>query len=929
VAIKVVRDELAAAVGADRFLREITITSRLSHPHIRPLLDSGEIDGVLYYAMPFNPGETLRDRLKRENRLSLDESLRIARDLADALDYAHSESIVHRDVKPGNVFLDAGNAVLSDFGIAMAVELADSERLTDSGVVVGTPEYLSPEQCDSSNRVDGRSDIYSLGCVLYEMLTGQPPFTGRTRAAVIAKHISEPAPSAAVLRPDLPVEVEELLQKCLAKTPGDRWSKAGLLRDAIDEAVALVRTGASRGVATATRRRTRRRVRLALMALAPAFVAAAVLWSVAESNAPPLDTNRVMIFPLANRGGGGDAGSAVAMMIGNTLIQADPLRPIDAWDYLTADQRTDPMTHLSWTDAREVARSHGAAWAIMGGVTHTRDSTSVRLTLHDVHGNDPVADGSFTGATSEMGAEQIGVRALVELLPALGDPGRQVDVTALMDRDPAAIFLWIRGDLEYRSARFSAALELYRAAVHQDSLLVFAALKGAQAASWAERPELAAELARHAVASKDVLPARFGRFADGLLHYFEGRADEAVAAFRRALADDPEWAEAWMALGEVYQHLFPLDLDRGVFSAADAFENATRYDSTFAPPLVHLSEHAIREGNVDRAAELIDRLQESGAEGAARLAATALFIDCAGSRPDSTTWTDAARRDYLTVLEAAHQLAVGGAFLDCAEAGFRAALETAELPAVWRWHALLGLQSVLIAEARDEEARALLDEAVAAGVSTALFLPPLDVQAGAAMHEAAQRVDSFADSLFGPSWDRAGPVTLWVIGAWRAHQGDTATLAPIRQQLRLLARDTSNQHAVLTARAIEARWLLLAGDTAGAIEQLQGLRVIGTRSQLLTSMDNAYPGERLLLAELLLSRGEPEPAYWAAAVLDHHQPLLFTAFVPRSLAIRYAAASRLTGSAWRQRTDSARLRLEAMGRADLIPTAVNREGATP
>lgn len=927
VALKVIREELASAVGPDRFLREIAITARLSHPHIRPLLDSGESAGVLYYAMPFSRGETLRERVEREGRLGLEESLRIAGDLADALDYAHRESVVHRDVKPGNVFLDEGHAVLSDFGVAMAIERADGGRLTDSGIVVGTPDYLSPEQCDSGSRVDGRSDVYSLGCVLYEMLTGQPPFTGRTRAAVLAKHIAEPAPSAAVLRPDLPVEVDELLRRCLAKTPADRWATAGSLRDAIEAAVVLLQTGSSRGLATAGRRRGRRRVRIAMAAGVPILASAAILWSVAQPDPQPLDANAVMVFPLSDRGGSGDAGSAVAMMIGNALMHADPLRPIDAWDYLTAAQRAAPGTGTSWSDARQIARDRGAAWAIMGGVTHTRDSTAVRLTLHDVRSGDAVSNGSFTAATDEMGPEQVGVRALVELLPALGDPGRDVDVTVLTDRDPAAIYLWIRGDLEYRSARFGAALDLYRDAVRADSLLVFAALKGAQAASWVERPALAAELARHAATHDTILPARFGNFADGLVWYLEGRADDAAAAFRQALAQDPEWAEAWMALGEVHHHLFPLDLRPGV-SAREAFENAARYDPAFAPPLVHLSEYAMRGGGVDRAAELVQRLQRSGAEGAARLAATALVMECAGSsQPDTAQWNAAAERDVLVVLEAAQQLAVGAAFLPCAEAGFRSALEQPQMEDNWFWHAILGLQSVLVAGGRDDEARALLDMA-ATRVSTALFLPPLNVLAGAAMEVAAARVDFFADSLFGPTWDRAGPVSAWVVGSWRAHRRDTAALAPIRRRLRTIALDGSNPHGGLTASAIEARWLLLSGDTGLAIDHLRSMRVFGTRAELLVSLDNAFPAERLLLAELLLARNEPEEAYWTAAVLDHAQPLLFTAFVPRSLALRHAAATRLPGSVWGQRAAEAHRRLEALGRADLIATAENREGAT-
>ena len=182
VAVKVLRPELAVTLGADRFLREIETTANLHHPHVLPLYDSGESGGFLFYVMPFVDGESLRDRLNREGKLPLADALRIARDVADALGYAHGRGVVHRDIKPENILLEAGHAVVADFGIARAVDAAGSESLTQAGMIIGTPAYMSPEQATADAAIDHRADIYSLGATMYEMLSGQPPFTGTPKA---------------------------------------------------------------------------------------------------------------------------------------------------------------------------------------------------------------------------------------------------------------------------------------------------------------------------------------------------------------------------------------------------------------------------------------------------------------------------------------------------------------------------------------------------------------------------------------------------------------------------------------------------------------------------------------------------------------------------------------------------------------------------
>jgi serine/threonine-protein kinase len=225
VALKVMRPELAATVGADRFLREVEIAANLNHPHILPMYDSGEADGILYYVMPYVEGESLSARLKREGELPAAEAIRLAREVAEALTYAHKRGIVHRDIKPANILLSEGHALVADFGIARAVG-AEGEAITKTGLAVGTPQYMSPEQATGAKDVDGRTDIYALGAVLYEMLAGEPPFTGRSPQAVVARALTESPRPLGATREGLPVGAEALVARALSKRPVDRQATA-------------------------------------------------------------------------------------------------------------------------------------------------------------------------------------------------------------------------------------------------------------------------------------------------------------------------------------------------------------------------------------------------------------------------------------------------------------------------------------------------------------------------------------------------------------------------------------------------------------------------------------------------------------------------------------------------------------------------------
>ncbi len=245
VAVKVLRPELAAVLGAERFVQEIETTAQLQHPHILPLFDSGEADGFLYYVMPYIEGETLRDKLNREKQLSIEQAVKITTEVADALDYAHRHNVIHRDIKPENVLLHDGRPMVADFGIALAVSAAAGGRMTETGLSLGTPHYMSPEQATAQKDLTNRSDVYSLGAVLYEMLTGDPPHTGTSAQQIIMRIVTEEVPPVTRLRKSVPPNVAASVAQSLEKLPADRVESAKAFAEALGDATFTSRSTAA------------------------------------------------------------------------------------------------------------------------------------------------------------------------------------------------------------------------------------------------------------------------------------------------------------------------------------------------------------------------------------------------------------------------------------------------------------------------------------------------------------------------------------------------------------------------------------------------------------------------------------------------------------------------------------------------------------
>lgn len=371
VAIKVLLPELTATAGTDRFRREIKLVARLQHPHILPLFDSGEAAGMMFFVMPFVDGESLRARLDRDAAIPLQETMRIVRQLADALDYAHARGVVHRDVKPENVLLTGGQAVLADFGIAHAPAAAspDGGTLTSAGMTLGTPRYMSPEQASAESDIDGRSDLYSLGCVCYEMLSGSAPFTGSNAIAIMSGHIATPPPPLEGLRETLPQSVKAAVGKSLEKNPADRFGTVGEFAGALEGGV------------------------IGAMADSPADIRLRAIERQQETR------ERVLVLEFANIAGAADAdwlSTGIAETVSADLNKIAGVKVVgqDA----TTRQRIDTACHgrLARTDqALDLGRSVGARWVVWGGFQ--KFGPRIRITTH-------IAE---TGAGTEVREEKL------------------------------------------------------------------------------------------------------------------------------------------------------------------------------------------------------------------------------------------------------------------------------------------------------------------------------------------------------------------------------------------------------------------------------------------------------------------------------------------------------------------------------------------
>ena len=459
VAIKVLLPELAVSLGGDRFLREIRVAAKLQHPHILPLFESGSRDGLLYYVMPFVEGESLRDKLNREKQLEIGEAIRLAAEVADALHYAHSHGVIHRDIKPENIMLSGGHALVADFGIAKALSAAGAEQLTQTGMAIGTPYYMSPEQAIGES-IDGRSDQYSLACVLYELLAGQPPFTGPTPMAVLARHSLERVPSLHIVRHSIPEGVELVILRALEKVAADRYASMADFAEALRTAELdriSTRTGARpvptrelpRSAAAVGRGRRRRVIAIGGAALAILLGAGGFLLWRQQSARPPSavaegpDPRRVAVLYFASRGG---SDSLAYLADGLTEALITELAGIKPLQVISRNGVTPYRNAAVSPDS--ISRALGVGTLVSGTVTQSGERLRVNVALVN----------AMTGA--EIGNKTI-ERPRTELFALQDDLAKEVSIF-LRER--------LGEEIELRESRAGtrnvAAWELVQQATH-------------------------------------------------------------------------------------------------------------------------------------------------------------------------------------------------------------------------------------------------------------------------------------------------------------------------------------------------------------------------------------------------------------------------------------------------------------------------------
>ncbi len=539
VALKVLHPDLAKSVGAERFLREINILARLNHPNILGLIDSGEADGLLYYVMPFVEGESLRQRLARESQLPIEDAVQVTREVADALGYAHGLDIVHRDIKPGNILFVAGHAVVSDFGIARAVTEAGGDQLTQTGLSVGTPHYMSPEQAAGEVDADPRSDLYSLGCVLYEMVGGEPPYTGPSSQAVLSRHSQADIPSVTIIRPQTPPHVQAVIEKSLSKSPADRFRSAERMRDALsgERVVSGVRR-------RATKSRGPRRVGMAVAAvtvLAVAVWGATRLWGPGSGDAMA-EAGSIVIVPFLERGSGLDttvlAGSKISRYLANHLLAGRhrPVRP--AVVNRLVEELCDP-------GSRETVCANSVSFAletdlfVYGSVTLQRGD-SVRIVAYPVNNSSELplssitVEGSFTDAISLLDSLTVGIWRKFTT-----ENQRAARAAGLSTRSPAALSKFYEGEDHFDAWNLKSALTAYQQAVEIDSTFAMAWYRLAVIWDWYNRPPLKPALDM-AIAHADRLPNRERRAVHAFNDLVWGASEKAEPVFIELLEEDPD-----------------------------------------------------------------------------------------------------------------------------------------------------------------------------------------------------------------------------------------------------------------------------------------------------------------------------------------------------------------------------------------------------
>jgi serine/threonine-protein kinase len=839
VALKVLRGELVATLGPERFLQEIRIAARLQHPHILPVHDSGEAAGRLWYTMPYVGGESLRQRLARERQLPLGQALRIADQVLSALGHAHGQGVVHRDIKPENILLEGDQAVVADFGVARAISVAGEARLTETGLALGTPAYMSPEQASAGRDLDGRSDLYSFGCVLYEMLAGQPPFQAPTAQGLLARHALDPVPPLRTVRDTVPDQVEAAVVCAMAKAPADRFPTAAAFAETLASApVSTPSSGGRRSVVVPPRRRPNRGVLLAVGAIVVGAVtlAAYLLWPGPKT---PVNPNLVAVVPFRVSGASpelnylreGMIDLVAARLTGEAGARAlDPRSVMAAWRRGGGTEAAD----LPESAALSVARRVGAGQLLLGGVVGTPGHLTLNATLID-------AAGSRAEARSEGPADslpQLVDRLIAQLITA--GAGESHGLDGLVNAPLPALRLYLEGQAAARRAAYTVAVDRYSRALDLDSTFALAGLALAGAASWTAIPGAARRGLEHAWAGRDRLSPRDRALVlaeVGPNYPATSTLMQHLQAWEQAANLAPDQPERWYELGDIYFHHGPyLGIAASRRSAADLFRRSVALDSNTSA-LGHLLEVAV-----------LDR----DTSGVRRLGALYLARDTSGELLGFYRWRiaeglndegalDALRAEYGRMrLESLWRImnhaALDGRRLEDADSAAAAIQASAGRSAEWQ-RSKTYLHAFLVNRGRPMAALAdtAADDDAEYGPHAALYERVLDglygdgdrATAGAAARTLAGLVGR---RPAGPADRAVAGTDLCVATLWRLARGETTGAAQAVTRLRARAPDDTPQ-AITTndvcAALLDAKlaWMTRASTPAGiaALDRLDSL----------------------------------------------------------------------------------------------------------
>jgi tetratricopeptide (TPR) repeat protein len=611
VALKVLHPDLAASLGPERFQREIRYAARLQHPHILTLLDSGESAGQFWFTMPYVEGESLRDRLRRDRQLPIEDALGIGREAAQALQYAHEHDVLHRDIKPENILLTRdGNTLVADFGVARA--LVADEGLTQTGLTVGTPPYMSPEQAAGERQLDARSDIYSLGCVIYEMLTGEPPFTGASAQAIMAKRFGTSPTPMRVTRPGVPAEVDDVVQRTLARAPADRFGSAGELAQALRSGVATptatrVLEGTPETAELPQRRAAPQRTRwLVAGGVAALTLVAMVAFMRSHAGQATLDPRAVAVFPF--RVTGADPSLAylregMVELLAVKLTGEGGPRAVDPSVTLSAWRRAGGANgELDRRTVLRAARSIGAGRVVEGSVVGSPTRLTLTAAVLRESGNEArfSVEGPLDSLSGLVDRLTAGVLASGDAAGALSN---------LTTASLPALRAYLDGRSFYRRGSYRQAVTMFERALALDSGFALAGLDLANAAGWCCADSLVERGIRLAWSGRSrlglpdraVLEAMAGPRYPGVTSGLER-----LRAWEHVVEVAPDRPGAWYRLGDIQYHFgLVLGIPDGWARAERAFERALELDSTFAGPLEHMAEMAAHNSDSTSASRMV------------------------------------------------------------------------------------------------------------------------------------------------------------------------------------------------------------------------------------------------------------------------------------------------------------------------------------